>query len=516
MIVRGRDLASGFHERCDVVVVGSGAGGAVVATICAEAGLDVVVLEEGGYYSPEEYGRFRPSESLRRLGREAGLFPVVGVGETPLISLMQGKCVGGSSVMTGGVCFRIPDPILHEWARDHGLVGLDPEAMAPHFEEVEARLHIAEVPPPLRSRSTELFVEGADRLGIPMMPTRRNTKGCEGRARCNFGCPIGAKLSVDVGYLPAARARGARVYADALVDDIRTDGRRAAGVSGRLLGGRDGRPGAKFRVDAKVVVVAAGTVHTPLLLARAGIGDRALLGRHVTLHPAFRVAAIFDEEVRGWDGALQSVYSDHFLDDGITLVGVYSAVNVLAAAFPGVGREHLDYVRKLRSAAIFGGMIHDHGGGRVRPHLSRALGREPLVTYEMAAEDRRRLVRGVGIVAEIAFAAGAREVLLPWFGVPSFRRVEDLRAAIANPPPAARMECMSFHPLGSARMGVNDRLGIVRTTGESFALEGLYVADGSVLPTSIGVNSQLPVMAVATKIARDLVDAWPRHRRAAA
>ncbi|MBI2391492.1 MAG: GMC family oxidoreductase [Deltaproteobacteria bacterium] len=507
MIVRGRDLEKGFDDKCDVVVVGSGAGGAVVATLCAEAGLDVVILEEGGYYSPEEYGRFRPSESLRRLGRESGLFPIYGVGDTPVISLMQGKAVGGSSLMTGGVCFRIPDDVLHRWATELGLDDLAPEQLAPHFEEVEKRIHVEEVPTYARSRSTELFVEGAAKMGIPMYSMRRNTSGCEGRARCTFGCSKAAKMSVDLSYLPSARERGARIYADCRVDDVLTTNGRASGVSGVVLGGRDGQPVHKFRVHAKVVVIAGGTVHTPMILWRAGIGtNTTVLGNHITLHPSFRVSAIFDEDVRGWDGVLQSVYSDHFMDDGITLVGIYSAVNVLAAALPGVGREHLAYVKKMRNGAFFGGMIHDEGGGSVRPHI----GREPLLSYRMAAEDKRRLVRGVGIVSEMAFAAGAKEVIVPWFGYHAFRRVEDLRDALANPPDASRMECISFHPLGSARMGVNSRLGVVRPSGESWDLEGLYVADGSVLPTSIGVNSQLPVMAVATKIARGLIDEWSR------
>ncbi len=514
VIVRGRDLHKGFDDSCDVVVVGSGAGGAVVAALCAEAGLDVVVLEEGGHYTPEEYGKFRPSESLRRLGRESGIFPVAGVGDTPLISLMQGKCVGGSSVMTGGVCFRVPDEILHQWASDLGLPDMSPDAMAPHFDEVERRIHVTEIPPHARSRSTELFVSGAEKLGIPMRSMRRNTKDCEGRARCNFGCPIGAKMSVDISYLPSALENGTRIYADSRVDDILTHYGRASGVSGVVLGGREGKPQHRFTIHAKVVVIAAGTIHTPMVLSRAGVGtNTSVLGNHITLHPSFRVSGIFDEEVRGWDGALQSVYSDHFMDDGITLVGIYSAVNVLAAAFPGVGREHLQYIKKMKNAAIFGGMIHDEGGGAVRPHIA---GREPILSYRMTSEDRRRLVRGVGIVAEMAFAAGAKEVIMPWFGYPAIKRVEDMRDAIQNPPDVSRMECMSFHPLGSARMGVNEKLGVVRTTGESFDLPGLYVADGSVLPTSIGVNSQLPVMAVATKIARDLLSAWPRHQADAA
>lgn len=514
MIVRGRDLGKGFDDSCDVVVVGSGAGGAVVATLLAEAGLDVVIVEEGGHYTPEEYSKFRPSETLRRLARESGLFPVAGLGDTPLISLMQGKCVGGSSVMTGGVCFRVPEEILFHWATELGLPDYSPDAMAPHFDEVEARIHVGEVPRQARSRSTELFVEGADKLGIRIDPMRRNTKGCEGRARCNFGCPIGAKMSVDVSYLPSAMEHGARIYSDARVDDILSFNGHASGVSGVVIGGPDGKTTHPFTVHARVVVVAAGTIHTPMLLSRAGIGaGTSVLGNHITLHPSFRVSAIFDEEVRGWDGALQSVYSDHFMNDGITLVGIYSAMNVLAAAFPGVGREHLRYVRKMKNTAFFGGMIHDEGGGSVRAHIA---GREPILTYRMAAEDNRRLLRGIGIVGEMAFAAGAKEVMVPWFGVASFHRVEDFRAALQSPPDFSRMECMSFHPLGSARMAVNGKLGVVASTGESYDLPGLYLADGSVLPTSIGVNSQLPVMAVATKIAKDLLRAWPRHRVSAA
>ncbi len=514
MIVRGRDLEKGFDDKCDVVVVGSGAGGAVVAAKCAEAGLDVVVLEEGGYYAPEEYGKFRPSETMRRLGRESGVFPVANVGDTPLISIMQGKCVGGSSVMTGGVCFRIPDEILHQWATELGLPDMAPDAMARHFEEVEKRINVTEVPPHARSRATDLFVQGAEKLGIPMHSMRRNTKNCEGRARCNFGCPIGAKMSVDISYLPSAIEHGTRIYADCRVDDVLTYNGRASGVAGVVLGGVDGRPVHKFKIHAKAVVIAAGTIHTPMILWGAGIGLRTdVLGNNVTLHPSFRISAIFDEETRGWDGALQSVYSDHFMDDGITLVGIYSAMNILAAALPGIGREHLHYVKKMKNAAFFGGLIHDEGGGVIRRHVG---GREPMLLYKMAAEDKRRLVRGVGIVGEMAFAAGAKEVIVPWFGYPAFRRIEDLRDAVANPPDASRMECISFHPLGSARMGVNDKLGIVRTTGESWEMPGLYVADGSVLPTSIGVNSQLPVMAVATKIASDLLHAWPRHDGASA
>jgi choline dehydrogenase-like flavoprotein len=372
-------------------------------------------------------------------------------------------------------------------------------------------VHVEEVPVEVRSRSTELFLDGADKLGIPMYPLRRNTHGCQGKARCTFGCPHGAKMSVDHAWLPAVVAGGGRIYADCHVERVGLESGRARSVHGYVSTGPDGLEKRPFAVRAKVVVVACGTVHTPMLLSASGLeGQSRQLGRHITLHPAVRVSALFDEEVRGWDGALQSVYTDHFMDDGITLVGVYSAVNVLAAAFPGVGKEHLDHVRKMRGAAIFGGMIHDEGGGSVH----RQPGREPLLTYRMVPEDKRRMLRTIGILAEMAFAGGAREVMLPVFGAPAMKSFAEVRALIDRNPEGRRIESTAFHPLGSARMAVNEKLGVVRHTGESWDVPGLYVCDGSVLPTSIGVNSQVPVMAVARKITTGLLDDWSRHARA--
>ena len=498
-ILRGREQRSPMSTTVDVVVIGSGAGGAVVARELARAGRSVIVLEEGGYHPTEEYAKLSPSRALRMLAREAGLGLAVGRGDTPIMSVLAGKCVGGSSVLTGGVCFRIPDDVLHDWSTKLGLTSLTPDELAPYFAEVEEAMSVETVPTSMRSRSTELFVEGAEQLGVSMKSLRRNTSGCKGASRCNFGCPNGAKMSVDISMLPDARAHGAVIFSDALVEKIDVERGTARGVRGRFLDPRTGEPGVRFEVKARVVVVACGSLHTPVLLRRSGLGN-VHVGRHLTLHPAFRVGALFDEKVEGWDGAMQSVYSDHFADEGLTLVGVYTAPSVLAAAFPGVGREHRRIVKSLPHLAFFGAMIHDDGGGRVM----RWLGREPLLTYRMSARDRHRLWRGIGILGELAFAAGAREVLLPIFGADPISSPQQLRALLAAPPSARKVECMSFHPLGSARMSADARDGVVKPNGETWSTRNLFVADGSVLPSSIGVNSQLPVMAMALRIARGI------------
>jgi choline dehydrogenase-like flavoprotein len=503
-IIQGRHLRSHIDESYDVAVVGSGAGGAVVAGLLAEAGKRVVVLEEGPHYTPEEIAQFRPTESMRRMWREAGLQAAMGVGKTPVIGVIAGRNVGGSSVHTGGVCFRVPSEIHDEWSGRLGLKQLGEQALESAYQAVEKRVQVSETPVHLRSESTQRFVEGAAKLGIPMEPTRRNMSGCEGNARCNFGCPKQAKLSVDLSYLPGFLAKGGTVISDALVEKVVFQGTQAVGVQGHLLNGPLGAAGNLLQIRAKQVIVACGTLHTPVLLHASGIRSEHL-GRHVTLHPSTRVSALFDEATKGWDGALQSVYSNHFFaSDGITLVGAYSTVNILAASVPGAGPAFRRRVRDLGKLGVFGGLVHDEGGGVVKPGPFGQ--REPILWYRMDPRDFERVKKTISVLAEIALEAGAKEVFAPVFGLPSLKSRQEIRNFQNSPLDPRRVECVAFHPLGSARMGRSKKEGVTDEFGQVFGTQGLFVADGSVFPTSIGVNSQVPIMAMATRIAWHLSD----------
>lgn len=501
-ILEGRDHPTDLIADVDVAIVGSGASGAVTAKILAEAGLSVIVMEEGGYVSPERYTQFRPTQSFRQMYRDAGTTAAIGLGDTPLISILAGRTVGGSSVLTGGVIFRIPEAILASWGKDHGLVDFAPERMEEAYLSVERETSVELVPEEMRSRSTTLFGEGAKKLGYQLKPMRRNTKGCCGSARCNFGCS--KKMSVDVTYLATARAHGALVVSDCKVTKLVLEGDRVTGVEGHLLSADREKRG-KVRVKAKKVVIAGSALATPLLLkgARVGRWSRAV-GRNLTLHPGFRVAALFDEEVYGWRGALQSAYSDAFEEDGLTLNSVFAPVNILAAMLPGIGENFHAYTSQMKHLATFGLMVHDDGGGRVW----RAPGGRGVYSYRMSKRDKLRMLKGVGLLAKTFFEAGAREVLLPVFGSHPIRSVDELRFLEDSRFPARRFECVTFHPLGSARMGLDPRTSVVKPTGETHDVRGLYVVDGSVFPSSIGVNSQLPIMAVATKLAWGIRDGW--------
>ena len=496
-IVQGREHQGDLTLDADVVIVGSGASGAVVAYELAAAGLDVVVLEEGPHVPAERYAKMRPSESIRHMWRDAGMGFAIGMGDTPTVNVTMGRTIGGSSVLTGGVCFRIPDSVLDVWSRVHGLREMTPEKMEPYFRSVEEAIHVEDVPVAMRSRSTALFAEGASKLGFEMKSMRRNTKGCNGCGRCNFGCPHGAKMSVDVSYLPRAIAAGARVYSDCLVERILSKGDHAVGVAGALLDGPRARRRGALEVRARRVVIAAGSYHSPLLLQRAGVGRASgQVGRNLTLHPAFRVMARFDDPVRGWKGALQSAWSDHYEHERITMTGLFVPPGVVAATMPGIGVEHTRRAAQIPHIALFGGLIHDDGGGYVR----RGIGREPIVTYRMSREDRAAVPVVWRRMAEIFLAAGAREIFLPILGEHGIG-ADRLRTMDLDHIPPTRIECASQHPLGTCRMGASPEHSVVNPDGEAWDLRELWVADGSVLPTSLGVNPQLSIMSMATRIA---------------
>jgi len=499
-VLRGSAHEGDLELHADVVVVGSGSGGAVVAAELAEAGQQVIVLEEGPFIASDDYAAMRPSQSIRHAWREGAMSAALGVGDSPIVNVTMGRLVGGSSALTGGVCFRIPDRVLHSWVHEHGLDELSSQALEPFHRIVEERLGVTEVPPSLHSRSLQLFAEGARRQGFQLKPTRRNIQDCAGIAQCNFGCPKGAKRSVDRSYLPRAAAHGARVISDCLAERILVRDGRAVGIRGRLLRGPKARRHGKVTIHARRVVISAGAWHSPLLLSASGIGRRSRqLGRNLTLHPACRMMARFKEPVLGWKGALQAAFTDAFEAEQLTMVSLFVPPGVLAATLPGFGPEHSRRAEQSAHIAMMGGLIHDEGGGVIR----RGLGREPLVTYRMTPRDRAALPRLIEVMAETFAAAGAEEIFLPVLGhapvKPDQLRHLDLAAI-----PAKRYECASQHPLGSCRMGTSPERSVVDPSGRCWEVEDLYIADGSILPTSLGVNPQVGVMTMATRIASRL------------
>ena len=431
------------RESVGAVVVGSGAGGAVAAFELARQGIDVLVLEEGGWFTEATYGD-STAERMANMYRFGEEMLARGTDSDRAIPVLTGRAVGGSTVINSGSCFRLPNDIVAEW-------GLDPVEMAALFEEIEDVISVQPVPDHLVGRNGVIARRGAEALGWANGPIRRNISGCQGTGLCTFGCPTGAKQAMHKSYLPRAAALGARVAARCRVTSV-SEGRVQAEWT------ESGEP---LEVEANVVVLAAGPIHTPRLLIEAGMGPPDHVGRHLRIQPAAGAVARFDEEVEveGEPNTLQAWYVDEFRTSHGVVLESTSLLPQTAGVLPG-----------WRSHALLGVLCRDVGEGSVRPAENGGA----RVSYDLHPDDEDRLRFGLQRAADVLEAAGATEVL-----------------------PQGDLRLSAYHPVGTARLG-----DVCGDDGRVHGTSTVHVADASLLPAAPGVNPQLTVMALAARAAR--------------
>jgi choline dehydrogenase-like flavoprotein len=481
-------------EECDVVIVGSGAGGAVAAATLAEAGLEVIVLEAGDAYNRDSY----PSDQLEAIAalyREGGLTIAEG---RPPIPVPVGRAVGGTTVVNSGTCFRAPDQVLDHWHRRYGVEwahDLDPD-----FAEAEEFLRVTPLDPERMGRNGQLAMEGAKAIGASGGPISRNAGSCVQCSSCPYGCRIDAKRGMHVSYLPRAVAAGARIRAGVEARRVLLDGGRAIGVrcvAGRAGGGNGSRR--PYTVHARrAVIVAGGALGTPELLLRSGLGGHQA-GRNLRIHPACWVGARYEEEVRGWEGVMQSYYVDQWEPQRVLLEATFTPLPFGGAWLLGAGREHQEAMLRFGHLGSIGVHLSDESAGRVGFGGDGSL----RVSYRLTDEDARRLVFGIARAAEVHFAAGAVEVYPNIGRVPVLRpqRLAEFEATSFKP---SELRLEAFHPMGTARIAADPGEGVCAADGSVNGAAGLYVADASLFPTSVGVNPMMTVIAFAKNVAHGI------------
>lgn len=484
-------LAADETLECDVVVVGTGAGGAVVAKELAEQGLAVVLLEEGDYPSRADFTG-HVAAMQHKLYRDSGA--TLSIGNT-VIPIPIGRTVGGTTTINSGTCYRTPDRILEHWSRDLGLDALAPSALAPFFDRVEAVLNVAPAEGRHLGGVARVIARGCDRLGYRQhQPLRRNAPGCDGQGVCCFGCPTDAKRSTQVSYVPLALQAGATLYTGVRAERVLIDRGRAFGVLGRA-GPRT------LTVRAERVVVACGALLTPLLLEASGAGLRSgQLGRNLSIHPAVATMALFDERIDGSKAIPQGYAIEQFHDEGLLFEGVFAPLDLTAATLPQLGPRLVEILESYDRLACFGVMLEDESRGRVR----RGPGGRPLITYWLSPHDVARLKRAVEILARVYFAAGAKRVLPLLNGFDELRHPAELERLRHTRLRARDFDISAYHPLGTAQMGRDPDRSVVGPDHQVHDTPGLYVVDGSVIPSSPAVNPQVTIMALATRAADEI------------
>jgi choline dehydrogenase-like flavoprotein len=498
-VVRGRDIAvEDLSLDVDAVVIGTGAGGSVMLRELARAGLHAVALEQGGYATARDFDQ-REERMLPLLYQDAGGRTT----EDMAIRVLQGRGVGGSTVHNTNLCKRTAAPILELWARKYGVSGASPSDMRPRFETIERDLSVSEMEAPMRNANNDVLRKGCDTLGWRGAPLSHNRVGCVQSGFCELGCAYDAKQNALKVLLPQALSQGARVYSDVQAVLLVHDRGRVTGVRAVALGA-DGRPRARIDVRARVVVLAASAVGSAALARASGVPDPyGRLGHGVRLHPGAVVAGRFDRALEGWRGIPQSYECTEFLsyeegsDRRVWIVPAFAHPIGAAATLPGFGAKHMAAMRAYPNLAVLTAMVHDETSGEVTVHGD---GR-PVVRYVMLESDRRQLARGLNACARLLLAAGAAEVTIPAIPplrVSSLAELDALDLSVIRP---HTVPMTSVHPMGGMCMGDDPRRSVVGSTGEHHHLRGLFVADGSLFPTSLGGPPQISIYAFALHLA---------------
>lgn len=517
-IVAGDSLTRDLDLDADVTIVGTGAGGAISAEILARAGLRVVVVEQGAHHDTRRDATLREIPALARLYQEGGARPT----KDGAISVVQGSCVGGSTTVNWTSCLRTPEPTLRHWREAHGIEGLAAQDLAPWFDAIERRLHVRPWENPNANNS--LLARGAARLGWKTAAIPRNVHECANLGYCGLGCPRGAKQSMDRTAIPGALASGAVLVTRVRADRIDLAKGRATAIEGAALDGRGVRAtGRRVRLRASWTVVAGGAIHSPALLLRSSAPDpHSRLGTRTFLQTHNYSLAFMPERIDPFYGAPQSIYTDHFTwRDGVTgragfnmeAVGAQPVVSM--NFWKRAGAQMADFARKLPHLHVLVSQIRD-GFHPESPGGSVAIREDgsPILDYPIGDHFWDGVRSSYLAMAECQFAAGAEAVSPACSDAGIHRSWPEARTAIETLVlRSPNVFLNSTHPLGGCAMGVDPRTSVVDPLGRHHQVENLLVIDGSVFPTSLGVNPSLTIYALASRNASALAERITSRRQ---
>lgn len=495
------------EEMVDVVIVGTGVGGATAARVLSEAGLDVMLIEEGPHVFNEDL-RSDMYTAFKNNWRDMGFQVAEG---RAFIPVLQGRCVGGTTAVNGAIIHRMPEPIHRIWQREWGLgEALPYERMQQIYDRMDAELHVGTAPDDVLGNNSALMERGVEALGITGNRIRRNVKDCRGSVHCNQGCPTGRRQSMNNSYVPLSLEQGARLLATCKVTQLVERGGRAAGVRGHFQHPHTAEVGSSVTVHARHgVIVAASAIQTPLLLADNGVGRGSrLVGQRFQSHPGAGLVGVFDEPVNMWFGATQGYETTHYWDERMKFETVGMPLELTTARLPAIGPALMRDLKGAAHLAVWGVQVRAGAMGSVGRSW---LGGRTVIKYDPSDEDVRVLKRGLKRVSDMMFAAGAREVMPGVHGMPErISSPEQFDAVFSLPDDPRLFHWIAAHLFGTVCMGGPDHRTPLGPDGQSRDLPGLYVMDASVFPTNMGVNPQHTIGAISWLLAERFAESVAR------
>jgi choline dehydrogenase-like flavoprotein len=508
MIIQGKNVDHSVTESADVCIVGSGAAGAILAWEMAEAGHSVVLLEKGGYHTRENFIQ-KEDVMIPMLYKNCGLQFTVPSG----IAVAQGSCVGGSTVVNDAVCFRTPETVLGWWEHKFRIKDISLDTMKKYSEKVEQRLSVSEVQPYELNKNNLVLKNGSEKLGWAASPNSRNCKSCRQCGLCHLGCYYGTKQSMLETYIPdteSVHGDITKIYADTKTDSVVKSGNHVKGVKATITG-KDGHT-FSLDVNAKVVIISAGTIASSELLLNSGIDVNGRVGKGVAIHPSPAMIGDFEEEINGNQGIPMGYHCHEFSvlktgKRGYMLESVFLAPYEFSLPLPGFDYEHKEFMSRYPHYALIGSLLQDDTVGTVM--LGGPVG--ALLNYELTEGDAKMMIEGMKNSARVLFAAGATRVITSHRQRTILYSEDDLHLIDEKGVASMDINIGSAHPQGGNAMGELPGISVVDSHSEVFGVDNLFVCDASVFPTAVGVNPQLTVMTLAMRLAEYLGDNWIKH-----
>ncbi|MBU6453350.1 MAG: GMC family oxidoreductase [Cyanobacteria bacterium REEB67] len=481
--------------RVQVLVIGSGAGGATTANVLAEQGFEVVVLEEGDRHPLSSYGQ-APTTAMRQLYRNYGMTPIMG--KVP-IGFVEGRCLGGSTEINSGFWHRLPPEFLLRWKARFGVEDFSNEILEPHFEWAEEALKVGSRGSGYWPKSTEVFNRGIKAMAWSAQEVKRAASGCVNNNTCSTGCPKGAKQGVSVDLIPRAEAKGARFLTGCKVKLLLKSGRHITGVLAELK--REGGSSDLVRIDADYVFVCAGPTQTPTLLRRSGIKEH--VGDTFQIHPMLKVTALFDETIDAQKSVMPLLQVKEFWPD-ISIGGSFFSVGHLALNLADNWNENADAMNNYRNMASYYVGVRGTGRGTVR---AKMLGDgDPVLKYELSDVDVRHLSQGLARLATMLLAAGAREVYPCVFGLGKITSELEAVRWLDESLPRSSLSLTTVHAFSTCPMGERADRCAADSFGKVHGVQNLFINDASMLPDSPGINPQGTIMALAHRNAEHFAE----------
>jgi choline dehydrogenase-like flavoprotein len=494
-----------FHA--DYVIVGSGAGGATAAKSLSEKGYSVLIIEAGGLNESENF-RLQEKQAYPEFYQDIASRKTA----DKAIKILQGKTVGGSTTVNWTSCFRTPEPTLEYWKNELGVKGLEQEALKPYFEEAERELNVSEWMVPANPNN-EVLKKGCENLGYHFDVIKRNVKSCANLGYCGMGCPLNAKQSMLVTYIPQSLVNGARLISRLKVKQIQFKGSRVAALSCVSIDATGKETTTLHKVTAKQFILSGGAINTPgLLLQSKASNPYKQTGLRTFLHVSAGSSALFEHEIRSDAGAPQSVFSNEFLypkDGGMGFKLEVPPIHPVLAAttMNQIGTMHADFMSQLPYAqamiALLRDGFHEYSqGGQVKLDKYG----EPVLDYQLTDYVWKGVESAYIAMAEIQFAAGAKKVLpihADTKACSTFSEAKAFIRSLSMQPNSATL--FSAHVMGGCALGNDYKTSVVDLSGRHHQYENLYIFDASIFPTSIGANPQLSIYGIIKKLVAALI-----------